>query len=164
MVVDRLAADHRAKYFWPRFSGRAVRITLGPEEVTLLKPHTFMNNSGVSVAAAMKKLNLYSDQLIVVHDDLDLPLGRLRIGIGLSSGGHKGLQSIIDHLGTKDFIRVRLGIGHPEKQDVVDYVLEHFSGEEKAEADKMIEEACRAVETLVAGTLEKAQNIYNKRN
>jgi PTH1 family peptidyl-tRNA hydrolase len=163
MVIDRMAKSHHVSFLMPRFSGRAARITISQEEVTLLKPHTFMNNSGVSVAAAMEKLNLYSDQLIVVHDDLDLPLGRLRIGFGLSSGGHKGLQSIIDHLGTKDFIRVRLGIGHPEEQDVVDYVLEHFSKEEWKQADKMIDEACGAVETLVVETLEKAQNIYNKR-
>lgn len=164
MVIDRMAKARRVRLFMPRFSGRVARVVIGQEEVTLLKPHTFMNNSGTSIAAAMNKLNLYSDQLIVVHDDLDLPLGRLRIGIGLSSGGHKGLQLIIDHLGAKDFIRVRLGIGHPEGGDVVNYVLEHFSKQEWETADKMINEACKAVETLVLETLERAQNIYNKRN
>jgi peptidyl-tRNA hydrolase, PTH1 family len=164
MVVDHLAQAHKVRYFWPRFQGRAAKVVIGEEEVTLLKPHTFMNLSGVSVAAAMKKLNLYNEQLIVIHDDLDLPLGAIKIGFGLTSAGHKGLESIIEQLGTKDFHRIRLGIGKPENKDqVMDYVLMPFAKADRDKLDAVIADAGSAVETLVKDGLEKAQNLFNKR-
>jgi len=165
MVIDQMAQKHRVRYFWPRYLGRAAKIRISEELVTLLKPHTLMNLSGQSVALAMKRLNLYSDQLIVIHDDLDLALGQLKIGFGLKSAGHKGLESIIQELGTRDFFRIRLGIGKPgEKEDVIDYVLKPFPKKDHELVSSMIETACEAVEVLVKDGLEKAQNIFHKRS
>jgi len=164
MVIERLARAHKAGYFWSRYSGKAAKIKFGPEEVLLLKPQTYMNRSGRSVAAGLKKMNIYPDQLIVIHDDLDLALGQIKVGFGMKSAGHKGLESIIQETGTKDFFRVRLGIGKPAgEQDAVEYVLAPFAGEEWKEADRMIDQACEAVEMLVTEGLEKTQNVFNKR-
>ena len=164
MLVDRLARAYKVRYFWPRYQGRAAKIIIGEEEVMLLKPHTFMNLSGVSVAAAMKRLNLYAEQLIVIHDDLDLPLGTIKVGFGLTSAGHNGLESIIEQMKTKDFYRIRLGIGKPEnKEEVVDYVLMPFAKQDHDRVQAVIEEACSALEVLLKDGLEKAQNIFNKR-
>jgi peptidyl-tRNA hydrolase, PTH1 family len=164
MVVDRLAKAYKIRYFWPRYQGRAAKVRIGEEEVMLLKPHTYMNLSGNSVAAAMKRLNLYTEQLVVIHDDLDLELGTIKIGFGLKSAGHKGLESIIEQMKTNDFYRIRLGIGKPEnKAQVVDYVLMPFAKQDSDKVQAVIEEACSALEVLIKDGLEKAQNIYNQR-
>ena len=145
MLVDRLARAYKVRYFWPRYQGRAAKIIIGEEEVMLLKPHTFMNLSGVSVAAAMKRLNLYAEQLIVIHDDLDLPLGTIKVGFALTSAGHNGLESIIEQMKTKDFYRIRLGIGKPEnKEEVVDYVQLPCAKQDHDRVQAVIEEACSA--------------------
>lgn len=164
MVVDRLAKMQKVSYFWPRFQGRAVKVRVADEELLLLKPHTFMNLSGASVSAAMRKLNLYPEQLIVIHDDLDLPLGAVKIGFGIKSAGHKGLESIIEEIESRDFYRIRLGIGKPEnKEEVVDYVLLPFPKADRDRAQAVVEDACQAVEVLIKDGLQKAQNIFNKR-
>jgi PTH1 family peptidyl-tRNA hydrolase len=163
-AVELLARKHHARYFWPRYLGRVSRISIGEEEVLLLKPHTYMNMSGKSVSQALRKLNLYPDQLIVIHDDLDLKLGQLKVGFSLKSAGHKGLESIIQETGSKDFFRIRLGIGRPQdRDDVVAYVLQAFAREEEAQVEKMLDSACEAVEVLVKYGLEKAQNLFNAR-
>jgi peptidyl-tRNA hydrolase, PTH1 family len=165
MVVDELARARKAGRFWPRFNGRSASVKIGGEEIALLKPYTYMNLSGESVARAMKAFRVDPEGLIVIHDDLDLAPGRLKIAFGGKSGGHKGIESIIARIGSRDFYRIRLGIGKPGSTgDGADYVLGWFEGEERETAEQMINDACAAVETLIRDGLEKAQNRFHKKS
>jgi peptidyl-tRNA hydrolase, PTH1 family len=127
-----------------------------------------MNASGKAVNALLSKLKLNADDLIVVHDDLDLPIGRIRIRKGGSSGGHKGIQSIISDIGTADFIRIRIGIGRPvdseDRQDheqVIDYVLSGFSAFERTVIEKTIIRVNEALDSLLQSGLVATMNIFN---
>jgi PTH1 family peptidyl-tRNA hydrolase len=136
-----------------------------PAGLVVLCPHTFMNRSGESVAAALDELpigDLTSD-LAVVVDDLDLPFGRLRIRPSGGAGGHRGLESVIDHLGTKDFPRLRFGIGRPERgEDPVEYVLARFGEAEEQELDARIQLAASALTMLFRDGVEAAMNHFNR--
>ncbi len=116
----------------------------------LLKPHTFMNNSGIAVKKELKKLKLKAQDLIVVHDDIDLPLGTIKISTNKGSAGHKGVESIISALGTKDFIRIRIGIqpstGKPESVET--FVLKKFTKEQQKTLESVMENVLSAIETL----------------
>jgi len=139
--------------------------------VVIARPQTFMNASGSSIAPLVKKLDIAPPDLIVIHDDLDLPTGKLRIRFGGSAGGHKGIASIIANLGSQDFCRVKVGIGRPETGDnvrpvdkeaaVVDYVLSDFTAEEMEAIPPVITEAGAAVICLLTEGLEAAMNKYN---
>jgi PTH1 family peptidyl-tRNA hydrolase len=137
--------------------------------VVLARPQIYMNASGESVSALMKKLNVTPNDLIVIHDDLDLPPGKIRLRLGGSSGGHKGIDSIIARIGTRDFYRVRVGIGRPEKdkdledkeEDVIAYVLSDFTREEKIIIDNVIPKVSEAIVSLLAEGLAAAMNKYN---
>jgi len=136
--------------------------------VVLARPQTYMNASGESVSALLRKLNLTPADLIVIHDDLDLPPGKIRLRLGGSSGGHKGIDSIIARIGTQDFYRVRVGIGRPEngedaaKEDaVIAYVLADFTPEEKKIIDMVIPQVSEAIICLLAEGLTAAMNKYN---
>ncbi|MFH1074059.1 MAG: aminoacyl-tRNA hydrolase [Candidatus Firestonebacteria bacterium] len=133
------------------------------KEVLYAKPQTFMNKSGEAVKCMLSKFRGTVQDLIVVYDDLDLPLGKLRVRHGGSSGGHKGVQSVIDCLADTGFTRVRLGISSLEKpKAVVDYVLSRFKKEEKETLQNSLVLAAEAVEFLLAGnTVEAAMNKYN---
>lgn len=141
---------------------------INEEEILLLKPYTYMNRSGESVARAMESLNLYSDQLIVVHDDLDLELGQIKLTFASKSAGHKGVESIISELGTDEFYRVRLGIGKPEdasQERIVDYVLSPFSPQELEKVkNEILPQAIQAIEILLTQGLERAQNFAHRRD
>jgi PTH1 family peptidyl-tRNA hydrolase len=135
-------------------------------EVVLARPQTFMNNSGHSVSRLIKKFNIDLNDLIVIHDDLDLPLAKIRISHGSSSGGHKGINSIIQELGSQDFIRIRVGIGRPDKaqiseDDIIAYVLSDFSPAEKRAIDKIIPNVSEAVLYLLKEGLTPAMNKFN---
>jgi len=138
--------------------------------VVLARPQTYMNASGESVSALMKKLNVTPADLIVIHDDLDLPPGKIRLRLGGSSGGHKGIDSIIARIGTQDFYRVRVGIGHPDtgegndaaKEDaIIAYVLSDFTPEEKKTIDTVMPVVSEAIVSLLAEGLTAAMNKYN---
>ena len=138
--------------------------------VVIAKPFTFMNKSGNSVKELMRKYDLKPEDLIVVHDDMDLPLGKIRIRVGGSSAGHKGINSIIADIGTPDFTRIRVGIGHPEVPDeergqgspkVIDYVLNGFSGDDKQILNKVIERVSEAILCIVKCGVEDAMTKYN---
>ena len=138
--------------------------------VVLARPQTYMNASGESVSALMKKLNVSPADLIVIHDDLDLPPGKIRLRLGGSSGGHKGIDSIIARIGTQDFYRVRVGIGRPDtgegndvaKEDVIiAYVLSDFTPEEKKTIDMVMPVVSEAIVSLLAEGLTAAMNKYN---
>lgn len=138
--------------------------------VVLAKPKTFVNLSGNAASRLLKKFKCGPADLIVVHDDLDLPLGRIRVRLGGKSGGHRGIKSIISSTGTEDFIRVRIGISRPEHSDgmpyeeaVIEYVLGDFTPQEEELATPAVELACEAIRALLTDGLETAMNRYNRR-
>ena len=127
MALDRIASDHGFSPWRTRFQGETAEGRLGDERVTLLKPGTFMNLSGQAVGEAMRYLKLTPDEVIVLHDELDLPPGKLRLKLGGGHAGHNGLRSIHQHIG-EAYRRVRIGIGHPGHKDrVTGWVLSNFS-------------------------------------
>ncbi len=161
-VVERLAA--RMSVEFARHPGRALvaRGTIADAAVVLAKPQTFMNLSGFSVAALLHwyHLSAYKD-LLVVYDDLDLPPGVIRLRPRGGAGGHKGVRSIIEQLGTQDFCRLRVGIGRPAFGDAYRYVLENFTAEEWEVVDAALERAADAVECFVEEGIVAAMNRFN---
>jgi len=161
MVVDELARRHGASWR-SKFSGRLADIRIDDHKVGLLKPETFMNESGRSVKAAAQFFKLEPDAILVVHDESDLEPGRLQARRGGGLAGHNGLRSVAQHLGTPDFLRLRVGVGRPgrgDRRDLADYVLADFEPHEDAEA--LVRRAAEAVETLDAEGLEATQRQYN---
>jgi PTH1 family peptidyl-tRNA hydrolase len=128
----------------------------------LIKPQTFMNSSGIAVATMSKAFYIAPTNIIVVHDDLDLPFGTLRVKVGGSDGGHRGIRSIISELGTKKFTRVKIGIGHPpEGTKVIDFVLSDFLPEEQQDLERLILKGKEAVELILSEGVSYAQNALN---
>ena len=161
MVVDELARRHGGS-FRSKFSGSVADIRLDGLRLALLKPETYMNESGRSIAAAARFYKTPPASLLVVHDDVDLEPGRLQARLGGGLAGHNGLRSLAQHLGTQEFLRLRIGIGRPGRGDprpVSDYVLSDFGPEEDAET--LVERAAAAVETLAREGLEAAQQRFN---
>jgi PTH1 family peptidyl-tRNA hydrolase len=161
MVVDELARRHGAS-FRSKFSGRLAEARVDESRVALLEPETYMNESGRSISAAARFFKVAPDSVLVVHDDVDLEVGRLQARLGGGLAGHNGLRSIVQALGTQDFLRLRIGVGRPERGDrrpVSDYVLSPFSPEDDAEA--IVSAAADAVETLLADGLEETQRRFN---
>ena len=133
-------------------------------KVALLKPETFMNDSGRAVRAAMQFFKLEPDAVLVVHDESDLELGRLQARRGGGTAGHNGVRSVAQHLGTPEFLRLRIGVGRPGRGDprpLADWVLSDFAADE--DADRLVEDAAGAVEVLDAEGLEAAQRAVNTR-
>ncbi len=158
MVVDELARRHGASWRG-KFSGQLAELRI---RVALLKPETYMNESGRSVQAAASFFKVEPDALLVVHDESDLEPGRLQARLGGGLAGHNGLRSIAKQLGTPDFLRLRVGVGRPGRGDprpLADYVLSNFEPAEDAEA--IVARAADAVETLDTEGLERAQQKYN---
>jgi len=134
------------------------------KEIELVKPLTYMNNSGEAIKYIVKKHNLKPEDIIVVHDDLDLPLEKIKIIKNRSSAGHKGVQSIIDKLGTKNFVRLRVGIKavtENNKQGIKDFVLQKFNQKEETVLKGVIKRACQVVEAILKEGVEKAMNKFN---
>jgi len=134
--------------------------------LVLAKPQTFVNRSGVAVKKLTRHFTLDPKRLFIVHDDLDLPLGKIKIRKGGGSGGHKGVDSIIKELGTTDFVRFRLGIGHPglgsSDKEVEGYVLSPFGQREKDEARKMVKKTVKAIKIALEKGREWAMNRINQ--
>ena len=137
-------------------------------QVVLAKPQTYMNLSGQSVSQLVRKFSIYLNDLLVIHDDLDLPLGKTRIRQGGSSGGHKGIGSIITELGSQDFLRLRVGIGRPEissaeisETDIIAYVLSDLTTEEKQVITQVVPRVSEAILCLLTEGLVAAMNKYN---
>jgi PTH1 family peptidyl-tRNA hydrolase len=161
MVVEELARRHGAS-FKGKFSGQLAELRLDAHRVALLKPETFMNESGRSVGAAARFFKLEPDAILVVHDEIDLEPGRLQARRGGGLAGHNGLRSIASHLKTPDFLRLRVGVGRPRRGDPrspADYVLSNFTADEDAET--IVARAADAVEKLDAEGLEQAQSQFN---
>ncbi|NMC27298.1 MAG: aminoacyl-tRNA hydrolase [Syntrophomonadaceae bacterium] len=161
MVLEELAARYPVEKQDAKFDALIGQIRIGGEKVLLVKPLTYMNLSGRAVQPLVHWHKLDLQDLIVVYDDMDLPLGRLRIRAGGGSGGHKGIKSIIERLGTSDFARIRLGIGWAVDRDAVDWVLGRFGTEEEDEARHAVERAADALEKWVTAGLESTMNTYN---
>lgn len=163
MALDALAA--RLNTAVSNKESRAVvgraRIPGEAADVVLAKPQTFMNLSGRSVAPLLRKHNLGPEDLWVVHDDIDLPFGRLRIRRGGGAGGHNGVSSIIQDIGDRDFARIRLGVGRPDPQEAVEYVLESFPADERERLPGFLE---LAVEALVTGLVDGLATCMNRFN
>jgi len=164
MCLRHLAKTAGIKLDKKQGKARIGRGEAAGSEVVLARPQTFMNHSGDAVCRLVEGFKLEPQDLIVIHDDLDLPLGRIRIGQGSGSGGHKGAGSIICSLGSQDFVRVRVGIGRPEgasEDDIIAYVLSDFTATEKEAIDRTIPRVTEAINCLLAEGLETAMNSYN---
>jgi len=161
MIVDELARRHGGSWK-SKFSGQLAEIRVDRHKVALLKPETYMNASGGPVGAAARYFKVEPESVLVVHDEGDFDLGRLQARLGGGLAGHNGLRSIAQHLKTQDFLRLRVGVGRPERGDprpLADYVLSDFEPADDAEA--IVARAADAVETLDAEGLEQAQQQFN---
>jgi PTH1 family peptidyl-tRNA hydrolase len=166
MVVDELAARAGGVSFRAKFHGEVAEAVVGGKPATLLKPLTYMNDSGRSVQAALAFFKIPPAELIVVHDELDLEFGDIRLKQGGGDAGHRGLKSITQALGTSDYGRLRLGIGKPKKGfqgSGRDFVLDGFRSSEKAELGPLVERAADAVELVAKHGLAAAMNTTNRR-
>ena len=165
-TLDALADKWRVHYKTKRkFAAAIAEAKRGEATVVLAKPLTFMNRSGEAVAALRAWYKCEPRQVTVVFDDADLPLGQLRVRGSGSSGGHRGMQSVIDSLGADDVPRVRLGIGRRvgERGDLVDHVLSRFDDDEAKQAEAMVNKAAEAVESLNERGLQSTMNLFNTR-
>jgi peptidyl-tRNA hydrolase, PTH1 family len=161
LVLDELARRHGGSWR-SKFSGSLAEVRLGEARLALLKPETYMNESGRSVGAAERFVKVEPPQLLVVHDDVDLEPGRLQARAGGGLAGHNGLRSLAQHLGSQDFLRLRIGVGRPGRGDrrpVSDWVLSPFTAEE--DVDALVARGADAVESLVAEGLEATQTRFN---
>lgn len=161
MVVEELARRHGGS-FRSKFSGRLAETRVGGARVALLEPETYMNDSGRSIAAAARFFKVLPEAVLVIHDDVDLEVGRLQARAGGGLAGHNGLRSIAQILGTAEFLRLRVGVGRPERGDprpVADYVLSPFSPEDDVE--KILSSAADAVESVLAHGLTATQQRFN---
>lgn len=163
-VVDDLAARSGSGFRRHRRAAALVaEVRLADASAVLAKPTTFMNNSGAAVAGLCAYYRVPTDHVIAVHDDLDLPLGGLRLKSGGGDGGHNGLKSIRASLSSGDFLRVRVGIGRPPgRMDPAAYVLRRFAAGEQPEVKLMVAEAADAAVDLISHGLTSAQNAYNR--
>lgn len=176
MAVDELAKELRVHGSWlmeSKFKSEIIKIhelQTDNQELLLAKPQTYMNNSGLAVKILTTYYKIPSTDLIVIHDELDLPLGKIKVRLGGAAAGHHGVESVIAHLGTDQFIRVRLGIGNLKTQSAEHkkvhvsaekFVLEPFMHSEKSQVKHMFKQAVKALQILLEAGLEKAQNQFN---
>ncbi len=148
-----------------KFQSRNIRATIQGKKAMLLCPLTFMNQSGAAVKACVDYYKISSRDILVIHDDLDLPMGRLKVVEKSGSGGHKGVQSIMEFLGTNQFARLKIGIGRPRYNETVeDYVLCAFYSDEKKIAETILQEAVAACEFFLANGIESTMTKFNPKN
>ncbi len=163
MAVDFFAKENNfpdfevSKKYESLISEKPFDTAQGENDILLIKPQTFMNDSGRAVTG----YGLRATDLVVVHDDIDLPLGKIKFSKDSSAGGHKGVQSIIQHLGTKDFIRLKIGVATNEAK-ALDVVLEKFSPEEQKILTEVIKKSSEALQYFIENGIEKAMNEFNK--
>jgi PTH1 family peptidyl-tRNA hydrolase len=164
MVMDRFAASRGETVARKNFGGLTGEATLAEHRLVLLKPQTFMNVSGRSVAAAARFHKIPAERILVMHDDLDLDYGSVRLKEGGGHGGHNGLRSIIQELGDASFLRLRIGIGRSPHPDVAGYVLQSFSPGEMEHLADILDGALEALEMLVSQGVPKAMSLFNNRS
>jgi PTH1 family peptidyl-tRNA hydrolase len=160
-TVDLLAKSPHATRFQNRFQAQIAELCEGPGKVLLVKPETFMNLSGRCVREIMDFYQIPREDLLVVCDDINLPLGKLRFRARGTHGGHNGLRDIQNHLGTTEYSRLRLGVGAPGEGDMIDHVLGRFRPTERAIIDEAVPTAAQAVMVWVERGTEVCMNLYN---
>jgi peptidyl-tRNA hydrolase, PTH1 family len=163
-VVERLASRHGGKLRRGKERARADEVHIEGRRVALAVPNTYMNDSGMAVAPLVRRYGVEPEQLVVVHDELDLPVATLQVKSGGGLAGHNGLRSIVSHLKSDSFQRVRIGVGKPvSRERGADHVLRGFSKRERADVDVTLEEAADAVEMIVTDGVAAAMNRFNAR-
>ena len=163
MTADALCKKKNFAVNKARFQALTAQVDLGGERVLLMKPQTYMNLSGQAVSQAARFYKIPPEHVLVVSDEVSLPIGKLRIRVKGSAGGHNGLKNIIEQLGTENFPRIRLGVGappHPD-YDMADWVLSVFRNEDAAEMEKAAARAAEAVECYIEKGPDRAMNLYN---
>jgi len=160
MVLDRLARHFGSE--WKNEKARKGELAAGPG-VLLVKPQTYMNNSGECVGSLMRYFKFQPEQVLVIYDDIAFPVGTLRLRAGGSAGGHNGMKSLIAHLGTEKFPRLRLGIGVPGQKDMIGHVLGKFTPTERPLLEETLDKAQAATLTLLQEGFEAAANRFNSR-
>lgn len=165
LAIDQLLAQHdlgQLKKSW-RFKAEILKAEIYGASVLLAKPQTFMNNSGQAAAAIAKYHKIKNEDVIVIHDDLDLPLGKIRLSHDSSAGGHNGIKSIIEHLGNQKFIRVRIGIKTERlsQMEAADYVLLGWNKKDTAIIEEQTKKAASAAVSIIGEGLAKAMNEWN---
>lgn len=164
LVVDELAARIGGKFKAHKGGADVLEGRLAGQRVALAKPRTFMNVSGGPVVATARFYKVAPEDIVVVHDELDIPFSTVRLKLGGGENGHNGLRSISKSLGTRDYLRVRFGIGRPPgRMDPADFVLRDFSATERKELAFSVDHCADATEALVANGLEAAQNLFHAR-
>ena len=170
MCLNHFAKTQRIRLAEKQGQARTGIGEVADNKLLVARPQTGMNLSGQSVSRLVKRFKISLDDLLVIHDDLDLPLGKIRISQGSSSGGHKGIDSIITHLGSTDFLRIRVGIGRPaifegpardKEAEIIDYVLSDFTPEERRSIAQVITEVSDAILCVLNEGLTSAMNKYN---
>jgi PTH1 family peptidyl-tRNA hydrolase len=162
MVLDRLAEKVGSTYSKVKFDSLVTDYRFEDKKVILAKPQTFMNLSGNSVAQLKRYYRLPDSHLLVLYDDLDLPLGTIRLRPTGSSGGHRGMQSVIEKLDSENFPRIRMGIGRPPgRMDPADFVLQSYSKAEQPEVEIQINRAVECIETFLGEGIKSAMNRFN---
>ncbi len=161
-VVELLAKRHGGRLRKRKERALVDEVTIDGRRVALAIPLTYVNDSGHAVGALVRRFGVDPEQLVVVHDELDLPVAELKVKSGGGLAGHNGLRSIVAHLHTQDFQRVRIGVGKPvSKERGADHVLNRFSKRERAEIEVTVEQAADAVETIVRDGVDPAMNRFN---
>jgi PTH1 family peptidyl-tRNA hydrolase len=165
-AVDRLARQWQLP--WKenrRFQGiLAEGLSVSPQKIYLLKPLTYMNLSGQAARAVLDWYKIEPESTLVIYDDMDLPLGRLRIRLSGSAGGHNGMKSLIAHLGTQNFPRLRIGIGKSDQKEMISHVLGLFAPHERAIVESALDLTTQAVEVSLREGIDKAMNLYNNQS
>jgi PTH1 family peptidyl-tRNA hydrolase len=160
MIIEEIAGRYdidlkeKEKY-------RIGRGSINGHDILLIEPLLYMNRSGISVKDIMSRFNILPEKLVVIHDDIDMEIGKLRIRRKGSSGGHKGIESVIQSISSKDFVRLKIGIGRDKDVAPEDYVLSRFRRDEISLMKKAIEKASEAATLILAEGIEKAMNIFN---
>lgn len=162
-VIEILARRHGARMRKGKERAFVAEVRIGGKRVALAVPTTFMNDSGDALRLLVRRYGVEPEQLVVVHDELDLPVAALRVKSGGGLAGHNGLRSITSHLHADTFVRVRIGVGKPtSKEQGADHVLSRFDKRDRAEVDVTIEQAADAVEAIASEGIEAAMNRYNR--
>ena len=167
MVADELANRYTGKFSSHKYRALVSEVRLGvvseAPKLIIVKPSTYMNDSGNAVAPLAKYFNTAPQQIIAIHDELDIPFNAIRVKLGGGDNGHNGLKSLTQSLSTPDYFRIRVGIGRPTtQQDTADYVLDNFSKTERTQVPDLAMRACDAIESLVNKGLENTQQNFNQ--
>ena len=161
--LDVLSDEMNQSIDKEKFKGLYTKFKYKGEDVIFLKPQTYMNNSGESVAAVMQFFKIPVEDLLVIYDDMDMPVGKLRLRQKGSAGGHNGIKSIISHIGTQEFDRIRIGIGKDKLIPVVDWVLGKFPQEQQEDLNHALEQAAKAAKFSIKHSFSDTMNRYNKK-